>query len=337
MKIDVKEWKDICIRLFTTVGVPEKDAVTIAETAIDADIRGVASHGTARLLVYRDRIKKNLINPNPDIKIVNDSPVLVHLDGDNGLGQVIAKRASEIVIERAREYGCCCVASYHSNHMALLSHYGLEIAKQGMIAYIMCNTPVFVGTAGAAEAVIGTNPICWCLPGKEFPIVLDMAISPARGKIKNAAADGKPIPEGWALDKNGMPTTDAKAALEGVILPIAGHKGYGIGVVVEAFSALLSGGAQGKHMTHPLDDYENVPNCGNFIMALDPSKITGDDSFADKVDAYVKDIKSSKKATPDSEIIFPGEIEYRSELRVAEEGLEIPDARYEEFINCLKE
>lgn len=335
MFINPDEWRGICAELFTTVGVPEKDAKTIAAAAVNADIRGVASHGTARLLVYRERIMKGLINPTPNIRIVNDSQTLVHLDGDNGLGQVVATRAAEIAADRAREFGCCSVATYNTNHMALLSHYGLQLVEQGMLAYIMCNTPPFVAALGSAEPAIGTNPVCWCIPGKEFPIVLDMAISPARGKIKNAAAAGKPIPEGWALDKNGNPTTDPKAALEGVLLPVAGHKGYGIGVIVEVFSALLSGGAYGRNMTHPLDNYDQAPNCGNFIMALDPAKIMPQEEFISRVDDYVKLVKSSKKASPDAEILFPGELEHRSELRVSQNGLEVADEVYRQFTGLL--
>jgi len=337
MIVNPVEWRAICAKLFTTVGVPEKDAQIIAEAAVNADIRGVLSHGTARLLVYRERLKKGLINPTPNIHIVNDCPTVVHLDGDNGLGQVVADKAAEIAAQRAKEYGCCCVSTFHSNHMALLSHYGLKIARQGMIAYIMCNTTPFVAAVGSAEPAIGTNPICWCIPGKEFPIVLDMAISPARGKIKNAAAAGKPIPEGWALDKDGKPTTDAKAALEGVLLPIAGHKGYGIGIVVEAFSALLSGGAYGSNMTHPLDDYDHVPNCGNFIMALDPAKLLGQDDFIKRVDDYMHMVKSCKKTSPDAEILFPGELEHRGELRVQEYGLEVSDEVYKQFTSLIAE
>ena len=337
MFINPTEWRAICAKLFTTVGVPEADAKTIAEAAVNADIRGVASHGTARLLVYRERIKQGLINPTPNIRIVNDCPTLVHLDGDNGLGQVVAAKAAEIAAARAKEYGCCAVSTYNTNHMALLSHYGLQIVEQGMIAYIMCNTPPFVAAMGSAEPAIGTNPICWCIPGKEFPIVLDMAISPARGKIKNAAAAGKPIPEGWALDKDGNPTTDAKAALDGVLLPIAGHKGYGIGVIVEVFSALLSGGAYGKNMSHPLDDYTKKPNCGNFIMALDPTKILAEADFVSRVDDYVHMVRASKKTSPDAEILFPGEIEHRNELRVQEKGLEVSEDVYKQFTSLIGE
>ena len=331
MFVNPAEWHEICTKMFTTVGVPEEDAGLVADTALTADIRGVASHGSVRLPVYRERIHRGLINPTPSIRIVNDCPTLVHLDGDNGLAQVVDNKAAQIAAERANKYGVCCVATYNTNHMALLSHYGLKIAEQGLIAYIMCNTPPFVATMGAAEPVIGTNPICWCIPGKEFPIVLDMAISPARGKIKNAAAAGKPIPEGWALDKNGRPTTDAAAALEGMLLPIAGHKGYGIGVVVEVFSALLTGGKYGKNVTHPLDDYDHKPNCGNFIMALDPSKIMAEEDFVRRVDDYVQMVKSSKKSSPDADILFPGELEHRNELLVAERGLEISDETYQQY------
>ena len=281
MFVNPAEWHEICTKMFTTVGVPEEDAGLVADTALTADIRGVASHGSVRLPVYRERIQRGLINPTPSIRIVNDCPTLVHLDGDNGLAQVVDNKAAQIAAERANKYGVCCVATYNTNHMALLSHYGLKIAEQGLIAYIMCNTPPFVATMGAAEPVIGTNPICWCIPGKEFPI--------------------------------------------------AGHKGYGIGVVVEVFSALLTGGKYGKNVTHPLDDYDHKPNCGNFIMALDPSKIMAEEDFVRRVDDYVQMVKSSKKSSPDADILFPGELEHRNELLVAERGLEISDETYQQY------
>lgn len=336
MIIDPGKWREICAQLFTTVGVPKEDACVIADAAVSADIRGMASHGTARLTVYRKRIQQGLINPKPQIRIVNDCPTLVHLDGDNGMGQVVASKAAEIAGERAKKYGCCAVATYHSNHMALLSYYSLKLLDQGLISYIMCNTPPFVAASGSIEPAVGTNPLCWAIPGRQFPIVLDMAISPARGKIKNAAAAQQPIPGDWALDQNGNPTTDPKAALAGVLLPIAGHKGYGMGLVVEAFSGLMTGGVYGKNWTHPLDDYEHVPNCGNFIMALDPSKIMPQEEFLNRVDDYTNMIKSSKKKDPNSEIIFPGEIECRREAKVRQEGLEISDKMYQEFCQLIE-
>lgn len=324
MNIKVNEMRDICTRVFENVGVPKEDAERIATAAVTSDERGFASHGTIRLNVYRKRILKGLINPKANVRIVNDSPTLVHLDGDNGLGQVVCYKGADIAIERAKKYGSCVVSIFNTNHAAYLTAYAMKIAEAGMIAYLMCNTKPFVAAIGSTEPVVGTNPMCWALPAKPFPIILDMAISPARGKVKNCAKFGKPIPEGWALGPDGLPTTDPNEALKGVLLPIAGHKGYGMGLMVEAMSAIMSGAIYGKNVTHNLDDYEHIPNCGVFIMAIDPSQLMPAEEFDARMEDYKRMIKESKKA-PGAEILLPGELEYRNQLQNAENGLTLDD------------
>lgn len=331
MKIKAEELREICKKAFTSVGVPEEDAKLIAKAAVLSDERGVASHGTIRLNVYRKRIQEGLINPKAEPKIINNAASLVHLDGDNGLGQVICYKAADIAVERAKEFGSCVVSIYNTNHAAYLSAYAERITQAGMIAYLMCNTKPFVAAVGSMEPVVGTNPMCWAIPAEPFPIILDMAISPARGKIKNYVTWGKEIPEGWALGPDGKPTTNAKEALAGVLLPIAGHKGYGMGVMVEVMSAVMSGGAYGKNVTHNLDDHEHIPNCGVFVMAIDPSSLMPKEEFLARVTDYMSMIKTSK-AAPNSEILLPGELEYRSQLKTAAEGLEIDDTILNELI-----
>lgn len=335
MNIKADELRVICKNAFTKVGVPEEDAKLIANAAVFSDERGVASHGTIRLNVYRKRIEEGLINPKAEPKIVNDAGALVHLDGDNGLGQVVCYKAADIAIERARKYGTSVVSVYHTNHAAYLSAYAAKITQAGMIAYLMCNTKPFVAAIGSMEPVVGTNPMCWAIPADPFPIILDMAISPARGKIKNYAAWGKDIPEGWALGPDGQPTTNAKEALAGVLLPIAGHKGYGMGIMVEAMSAVMSGAAYGKNVTHNLDDHEHIPNSGVFIMAIDPAKLMPEEEFSRRVEDYKTMIKTAK-AAPGAEILLPGELEYRSQVKAASEGLEISDAVVNELIEFGK-
>jgi LDH2 family malate/lactate/ureidoglycolate dehydrogenase len=335
MKINISEWRACCEKLFTSVGVPEEDAKTIVDAAITADLRGVTSHGTVRLGTYRKRLEMGLIKKEPQIKIENESPAFLHIDGDNGLGQVVAQKAIDTAMERAKRYGCCAVSIHNSNHMGMLSYYSIRAAQENMISNIMCNTPPFVAAIGGAEPAIGTNPICWGIPAHDFPIIMDMAISPARGKIKNALQKGELIPEGWALDKDGNPTTDPKEAMDGVLLPSGGVKGYGIGIIVEAFTGILSGASFGKHMTHPLDDYENKPNVGDFIMVFDVEKIMPVETFKNRVKEYVDMVKSSKLMAGSSGIFMPGEIEHIRETKMREEGIDIDPKLYDEFVSLI--
>ncbi len=336
MKINIEDWRVSCEQLFTSVDVPAEDAKVIVDAAITADLRGVASHGTVRLSTYRKRIEMGLINNRPNIKIENDSPAFLHIDGNNGLGQVVANKALEIAMDRAKEYGCCAVSIHNTNHMGILSYYALKAAENDMISNIMCNTPPFVAAIGGAEPAIGTNPICWGIPSFDFPIIMDMAISPARGKIKNALLKGEPIPEGWALDTDGNPTTDAQAAMDGVLLPVGGIKGYGIGVIVEMFTGILAGANYGKNMPHPLDDYEQKPDVGDFIMVFDVNKIMPADRFKDRVRDYVRMIKGSKRSPGCAEIYMPGELEVKKEVQTRQDGIAIPDSSYREVLDILK-
>lgn len=331
MIIKTEEWRRICEKLFTGIGISKEDSAIIVEAAITADIRGVPSHGTVRLLTYRQRIERGLINPSPKIKIENDSPSFIHLDGDNGAGQVVAYKAVKIAMESAKKTGCCAVSIHNTNHMGMLSYYALKAAEENFISNIMCNTPPFVAAIGGSEPILGTNPICWGIPAEKFPIIMDMAISPARGKIKNAFDKGEPIPEGWAIDEDGKPTTDASKALNGVLLPSGGVKGYGIGIVVELFTGILSGANFGKHMPHPLDDYENKPDVGNFIMVFDVEKILSVERFKQRVSEYAAMVKSSKLSEGSSGIYLPGELEYLKAEKIKLGGLEISDSLYEKY------
>jgi len=207
MRIHVEEWRQACEDYLGDVGISPADCRLVVDAAITADIRGVASHGTIRLPAYKQRLELGLINKMPNIVQENKGPTLIRLNGDNGLGQVVANYATEMAARKAKEYGSCTISVRNSNHIGMLSYYALKAVRQNLASYIMCNTPPVVAPYGGMEPAIGTNPMCWAIPGESFPIVMDMAISPARGKIRNAAAKGEAIPAGWAIDKNGRPTT----------------------------------------------------------------------------------------------------------------------------------
>ena len=314
----------ICTQILQAVGVPSYDASILTQNVLCAEMRGVTSHGLTRFTAYVDRIQHNLVSLNPKIKFSYDSPASIKVDGDNGLGQVVACQVIDKAIEKAKASGSCVALTYNTNYIGMLSYYTLRIAEQKMIGVMLCNTPPFVAPTGGMDAVIGTNPICFAVPtGRDFQIVLDMAISPARGKIRLALEQGKDIPPGWAIDSNGNPTTDAKAAMEGTILPTGGPKGYGLGLIVDILSGVLTGASFGKSVPDSLYDLTTTPNLGNFIMVIDIEKFMPIDFFNDRLESVISNIKASKKLDQVSEIHIPGEIEHQNEMRCLREGIAV--------------
>lgn len=328
MKIDIAQWREICEEYLNDTGISKADIKTLVDVAIMADIRGVASHGTVRLPVYKERLQLGLINKAPNITAENHSRTFIYLNGDNGLGQVAVNYATEMAISKAKKYGSCIISMRNCNHMGMLAYYGIKAAKENLISYIMCNTPPLVVPYGGMEPAIGTNPLCWSVPGPDFPIVMDMAISPARGKIRMALAKGEALPEGWALDKDGIPTTNAKAAMEGSLLPVGGVKGYGIGFIVELLTGVLSGAKYGHNMTHSFDDLKNIPDIGVFIMTLDVEQIMPIGQFKERVADYIKMVKATKKAPGHEEIYVPGERSWLRSKEAEREGLNIDEETF---------
>jgi len=294
--IAVDSLRNLCIKVLMKLGVPEESAFIVADSLVKADLRGVESHGVVRFPAYVERIRRGLINLKPSPKIIREGVSYALIDGDNGLGPVVAVRAMDLAIEKAKKAGCSVVAVFNTNYIGMLAYYALRAVPYRMIGMITCNTPPFVAPPGGREARIGTNPICFAIPtGKEFPIVLDMAISPPVGKIRLALKKGEKIPEGWALDSEGRPTTDPAEALKGVLLPVGSSKGFGLGLVVEVLSGVLSGANYSMRITHPLLDMEHTPNLGNFIMVVNVEGFIPFSKSIKRVDKLVNYIKSCKK------------------------------------------
>lgn len=329
MRIDMQEWESKCQRFFMKIAdVDENKANAVVRAAITADSRGVSSHGVIRLPAYAKRINKGLIDKKsePYIEIEKDS--LLKINANNGLGQYTTQWTMQLMIQKAKKHGICTSLISNSNHIGILSYYALMAVQNGLIAYIMCNTSPLVVPYGGAKAAIGTNPLCWAIPGSDYPIVLDMAISPAKGKIRNMLSMNQKIPEGWALDKDGNPTTDAGAAMEGAMIPIAGPKGYGLGIIVECMAAILSGANYGLNVTQPFDDMEHSPNLGVFMMLLDVDQLLPIDHFVKRIERYKAMVKSTKKQKGVDEIFLPGEIEHRKAIEANLHGIEVDNKLY---------
>lgn len=326
--------------VFEKMDLNEEDASQAAEVVVQSDYSGVQSHGLARLEMYVRRLKQNMVNRNPNIKQTNSSENLILLDGDNGSGLVVGPKAIDMCIEQAKKHGISAVAINNSNHFGVGNYYGWKFAEADLIGICMTNTTTCVAPFGGKDVLLGSNPITIGVPaGEHYPVVLDMATCVvAYGQIQEAKNKGEKIPLGWALDKDGNPTEDPTAALLGSILPIATHKGYGLGFMVDVFSAILSKAAFGNEIGSLAEmDNPKEERIGHFMLAIDISKFQPIEDFKKRIDEYIDMIKNSAKLDGVNEIFAPGEIEFLKSKEREEKGIPIPEEMKAPLLNLARE
>ncbi len=313
-----------CKNLIQGAGVPEEDAAVVADVLVDTSLEGLDTHGISRLPIYLSRIQNGRINSQADMKVERTAPGLATVDGDNGLGQLVGVRSMQVAIELAGETGMGAVAAKHSNHYGASSYYCKMAASSGMLGMAFTNTPAGITPWGGKKAYFGTNPIAFAFPGRNQPVVIDMSSSTvARGNIITAAKEGRSIPEGWAIDAEGRATTDAQAALEGAVLPMAGPKGYALALAVEIMSGILSGSAYGPRVGWIYDDSTEPVDIGHFFITLDINKLMPLDMFISRLDHMVNEVKGSPKATGVEEIFIPGERRTNKFLERKRDGIPV--------------
>ena len=289
-----------------------KDHATIcAEALINAELVGAPSHGLSRLKMYCDRISKKVINPKAKIKVKKISQSIAHVDGNNSIGFVAADTAIKTAINNAKKTGIGLVAVKNSGHYGLSGYYAEQAVKKGLMVMVFTNAPPAVAPHGALKSLFGTNPICFGTPtGSKVPFILDTSISMInRGKIRVAAREGTKIPEGVALDKFGKPTIDAKKALEGVQLPIAGFRGSGLAWMVDILSGVLTGGNHAGRVKDPFTDFSGPQNIGHLFFVLKPNLFVGN-SFNKRIKDNIKTIKKLPKIKGIKEILYPGQSKF---------------------------
>lgn len=324
--------------LLLGAGVPSEDAAIVADVLVDTSLEGIDTHGISRLPVYLSRVKNGRIKARPVIKVDRVSHSLANVDGDNGLGQLVGVRSMQAAINLAKETGLGGVATKHSNHYGASSYYCKMATASGMIGMAFTNTPSGIPPWGGKKAYFGTNPISFAFPGKDQPVVVDMSSSTvARGNIILAAKEGKPIPEGWAIDGEGQPTTDAKAALAGAVLPMAGPKGYALALAVEIMSGILSGSAFGPGVGWIYDDSLEPVDIGHFFLAVDVARLMSPDIFVDRMQQMISEIKSVPLAESHERILIPGERRTMQADRRRKEGIPISDQLLAELNNIAGE
>jgi L-2-hydroxycarboxylate dehydrogenase (NAD+) len=297
--------------IFIKHGLSKIDADISSRALINAELVGAYGHGLSRLKMYCDRIKKKLINSKPKIKVKKISQSISHIDANNSIGFVGADIAIKIAIKNAQKTGIGMVAVKNSGHYGLSGYYAERAVKKNLITMIYTNAPPAVAPHGALKSLFGTNPICFGTPtGSKIPFILDTSISMInRGKIRVAARNNQKIPDGVALDKFGNPTTDAKKALEGVQLPIAGFRGSGLAWMVDILSGVLTGGNHAGRVKDPFDNFSGPQNIGHLFITFKTNLFVN--NFNDRIKNNIRTIKRLPKIKGIKEIMYPGQNKYK--------------------------
>jgi L-2-hydroxycarboxylate dehydrogenase (NAD+) len=305
--------KKIIKSIFLKHGLNIKHAEISSKYIIKAELFGAPSHGLARLQMYCNRIKRKLINSKPKIKIKKISNSISHIDADNSIGFVAGDIGIKKAISSAKKTGFGLVGIKNSGHYGLSRFYAEQAVKKNLIALCFTNAPPAIAPHGSKKSLFGTNPICFGTPtGSKIPFILDTSVSMInRGKIRVAAKRGIRIPENVALDKLGKPTTNAKKALEGVQLPIAGFRGSGLAWMVDILSGVFTGGNHAGKVKDPFDDFSGPQNIGHLFIVMKPNLFVGN-AYNQKIKNNIKTIKKLPKIKGVKEILYPGENKYRN-------------------------
>jgi LDH2 family malate/lactate/ureidoglycolate dehydrogenase len=310
-------------RLMIAHGVPEPDAATVAHCLVSADLRGVDTHGLSRLPGYLDRLRRGLINARPALAPKRVTPVAASLDGQDGFGFVVGMRAIGEAMAMAREFGVGIVSVKRSTHFGMAASYVLPAIEAGFIALVFSNASPAMPPWGGREGLLGTNPFAAGAPGGRLgPYLLDMSPAvAARGKIRRAERRGETIPLGYALDKDGHPTTDPNAALGGVVLPIGGYKGSGLSMLMDIFGGVISGAAFAGMVADQYKVFDRPQDVGHFFLALRPDLFMPMSEYRARMDTLIERVRACPKSDGFDEILIPGEPEARLEVEHRRTGI----------------
>lgn len=322
-RVDAAELETFVETVLREAGVADEHAAGLADALVRADLRDVDSHGVARLETYVEKFEAGGFNPDPDIAVepVGDAAVVV--DADDGPGQSAAVRAMDAAMERADATGVGIAAVTNSNHFGTAAYYTERASDADYIGMAMTNVGPDVVPFGGTSAFLGTNPISFSVPTDlEFAITLDMATSVvAMGKIDHAAKKDDTLPDDWALDADGEPTTDPESVA--ALRPAGGPKGYGLAVMVDVLCGILTGVGPSHTVGALYDDFDEPMRLGHFVCAIDVSKFCGVDRFKRSVGQYVETIKAQEARDGVDEILLPGEPEYAAMRENERRGIEL--------------
>ncbi|MBE3572574.1 MAG: Ldh family oxidoreductase [Moorella humiferrea] len=340
MKIkEINRLTEFCAAVLVRAGLPGEHAGLVARFLVEADMRGHATHGVSRLGSYIERVEKGVMNPAPDVKVIREAPAVALLDGDNGFGQVVVVKAMDLALKKAKNVGTGIIAVKNSNHAGELGLISLQAAENHMIGFTLSNTSPVMAPWGGREPVLGNNPLAIAIPRQGYnPIIIDLAFSvTARGNIILADKEGRPIPPGWAVNPQGEPTTDAREALLGSVLPMACHKGFALALMVEILTSVLAGGPVGPEVGSLVPaDLSKPLGISHLVGAIDIKHFLPTELFWHHLENLLKYIKNSKPAKDSRGIYIPGELSARRREKALHEGIELEAATLKELYTLGK-
>jgi LDH2 family malate/lactate/ureidoglycolate dehydrogenase len=315
-----------CATAFERQGVPANEAGVIADTLVEADLRGVHSHGVWWMTTYVRRLQRGGVNPRPNIKVVRETPAMLLLDADGGMGQIAGVTAMRHAIEKARSLGVGVVGVRNSNHFGAAAYYATMAAHEDQIGFATTDAEPTMAPWGGTKLVVGNNPLAYAVPtGTDLTIVLDMAQSVvAWGKIFLAAQRGESIPLGWAFDAAGEPTEDPQAAMAGILRPVGDYKGYGLALVMEVLGGVLTGATFGLSIP-PMTDDAVRQGFGHFFTVLDIDHFVPVADFLQRMTNLIAEHRSVPLVRGGDRIYLPGEIEYLKREQRLKTGIPLED------------
>lgn len=325
-----------CERAYMKVGVPQEEAGIVANLLARADLRGVASHGVTRLPIYIERLEKGYVRNKCQFEVLRQKGATAYVTAHGSMGHVVSHKAMNLALELAQEHGIGWVTVKDSGHFGVTGLFPMMALEHDLIGYISSNSAPMMAPFGGKKRVLGNNPLSYAFPTeKHLPVVVDFSCSVvASGRLILARKKGEEIPLGWAVDKNGVPTTDPYEGYEGggSLAPVGGHKGSGLALAHEMLSAILGGGKWTINIKSLYEKEESgIQGTCHSFMALDPDCFVGKSEFKQSMDEYIDAIKGSGPADGVEEILMPGEIEARTEERYLEEGVPLAQATVQDL------
>ncbi len=319
--------------MFESTGMHRDNADYCAECLVQTNLWGIDSHGVLRVPIYMQRLKNKVITANPSVTKTNGKSAFEMLNGDDGMGFLVGRAAMERAVELAEQNGIGAVGVTRSNHFGATALYAKIAAEKGMIGIAMTNVIPNLVVPGGSNPITGNNPIAIGAPTSEpFPFLLDISLSAvAGGKLLLASKKKEKIPLGWATDRDGHPTDDPDKGFSGFLLPLGGHKGFGLSLVVDILCGVLTGGAF-QHQIKSMYKHPDDPSLtGHFMIAIDPAVSIGLDALKSRMAEFYQTIKASPMWEDGKEMFLPGEIEYRKQQERQEHGIPIPPELYDEL------
>jgi LDH2 family malate/lactate/ureidoglycolate dehydrogenase len=337
-RVDASRLTEFAAAVYAGAGMPEADARLVADTLVQADLWGHQSHGVLRLGWYLDRVRNKVMNPVTKPEFAVDAGAVALIDGHDGVGHVLTVLATREAVKRAKAHGIGVVGVRNSNHFGTCMYYTLMGAREGCVMLLTSNGGPAMAPWGGRKKIIGTNPWSVAAPaGRRAPFVVDMAnTGVARGKIYLARNKRLPIPLGWAINSAGEPTTDPQEAIDGIILPMAEHKGYAIAAMVDMLSGVLTGSGFLSAVHSPYKTAEKS-NCGHLMVAMNVTAFQPLAEFNERMERFIAEIKSVPLAKGYDEVFYPGEIEAGNDARNRKEGLLFPDDTLADLKRIAKE